>query len=471
MPKIDKKFMSTNSRTTYSGWINNIYHVSDFDDLSCQNTMDKLSLAEQNNCQKQEQAQKENGTFTPDPVNLYVNSRGGACTSLFGLLDRMSLMDTPIRTIGFGQCCSCGAVLLSAGDKGERYATPNCRILIHQVLGGAQGSNTDVQTQAKEMDRINELCMKTLAENCGKTVEEIKALVEKGDCILTAQEALDLGLIDHILEKKTDNVDDDGDGDNELGDTEAQALSVDKKATEICESVLKLEIKSVTEDDEYFYIQGIASTPDVDLKQDIITPDSLTASVKDFGLPKFAHNHDYVGKPLGITEKVEQITLDDGKIGTVISTKMPKSVQDCQDIHELAKMGAYGGLSIGFITLDYKMQGNVRVVNKLLWLETSLVTLPANMNAKLLEVKDIKEVKDISDVRSAENYLIQSGMSKKDAQILISTIKKAAPVSDLQEGEGVGEPADSVDLTELQNSLVQLNERITTWQMNKTSQN
>jgi ATP-dependent Clp protease protease subunit len=133
-------------------------------------------------------------------IYLYINSPGGVITSGMSMYDTMNYIKPDVSTICIGQAASMGAFLLSAGAKGKRFALPNARIMIHQPLGGAQGQATDIQIQAKEIQRMKDSLNSIIAEQTGKPVEQIEKDTER-DNFMSAAEAAEYGLIDKVLEK------------------------------------------------------------------------------------------------------------------------------------------------------------------------------------------------------------------------------------------------------------------------------
>lgn len=131
-------------------------------------------------------------------IVMYINSPGGVITSGLAIYDTMRHIKADVSTVCIGQAASMGAVLLAAGTKGKRYSLPNSRIMIHQPLGGARGQATDIQIQAKEIERIKELMNIILSEATGKTVEEIYKDTER-DNFMSPEEAISYGLIDKII--------------------------------------------------------------------------------------------------------------------------------------------------------------------------------------------------------------------------------------------------------------------------------
>lgn len=131
-------------------------------------------------------------------IMLYINSPGGVITAGMAIYDTMKLIKSPVSTICLGDAASMGAFLLSGGEKGKRLALPNARIMIHQPLGGAKGQATDIEIEAKEILRMKSMLNGLLAEHTGQKIETIKKDTER-DNFMTAQEALEYGLIDKII--------------------------------------------------------------------------------------------------------------------------------------------------------------------------------------------------------------------------------------------------------------------------------
>ena len=137
-------------------------------------------------------------------INLYINSPGGSITDGMGIIDTMNYIKCPVSTICIGMAASMGAALLCAGEKGKRFATPNAEILIHQPLiagGGISGQTTDIKIHAEQMIKTRERLTKILADRTGKPIEQVMKDTER-DNYMTAEEALEYGLIDEILYKR-----------------------------------------------------------------------------------------------------------------------------------------------------------------------------------------------------------------------------------------------------------------------------
>ena len=131
-------------------------------------------------------------------IKMYINSPGGSVTAGLAIYDTMQLVEPDIATYCLGQCASMGAVLLSGGTKGKRFALPNARIMIHQPWGGAQGTAMDMEIQIKETLKLKHRLESILGHHCGKTAEEVSKATER-DNFLSPEEAKDFGLIDHIV--------------------------------------------------------------------------------------------------------------------------------------------------------------------------------------------------------------------------------------------------------------------------------
>lgn len=133
-------------------------------------------------------------------INLYINSPGGSITSGMAIYDTMNYIKCDVSTICVGLAASMGAFLLAAGAKGKRFALPNSEVLIHQpaIHGGLSGQATDIQIHAAHIIRTKEKMNRILGELCGRTYEELARDTER-DNYMTAQEALDYGIIDKVI--------------------------------------------------------------------------------------------------------------------------------------------------------------------------------------------------------------------------------------------------------------------------------
>ncbi|HEY7660010.1 MAG TPA: ATP-dependent Clp protease proteolytic subunit [Actinomycetota bacterium] len=131
-------------------------------------------------------------------INLYVNSPGGDITALFAIYDTMQYIKPDVSTIVMGQAASAAAVLVLAGTKGKRYALPHSRILLHQPHGGAQGQAVDIEIQAKEITRYRKLLEELIASHTGQPLDKVARDTDR-DYILTAEEALEYGVVDEVI--------------------------------------------------------------------------------------------------------------------------------------------------------------------------------------------------------------------------------------------------------------------------------
>ena len=134
-------------------------------------------------------------------IHLYINSPGGSVTAGFAIYDTMNYIKCDVSTICIGMAASMGALLLSGGAKGKRFALPNSEIMIHQPLGGAQGQATEIQIVAEQILKIKKKINKILAENTGKALEVVEADTER-DNYMDAYEAKEYGLIDEVVESR-----------------------------------------------------------------------------------------------------------------------------------------------------------------------------------------------------------------------------------------------------------------------------
>ena len=137
-------------------------------------------------------------------VHLYLNSPGGSVTAGLAIYDPMHFISCQVATYCVGQCASMGAVLLAAGTAGKRNALPNSRIMIHQPMAGMEGSAEDIMIHAKEFSKIKERINQILIKHTGHPLEKIEKDTDR-DRFMSADEALDYGLIDHVIEHVQQN--------------------------------------------------------------------------------------------------------------------------------------------------------------------------------------------------------------------------------------------------------------------------
>ena len=135
-------------------------------------------------------------------ISMYINSPGGSVTAGLAIYDTMQFISCPVATYCIGQAASMGAVLLTAGAKGKRFALPNARIMIHQPWGGAEGKASDIEITAREILRLKEKLNEILASHSGKTMEEVVHDTDR-DHFMSADEACKWGLIDKVVLPKT----------------------------------------------------------------------------------------------------------------------------------------------------------------------------------------------------------------------------------------------------------------------------
>jgi ATP-dependent Clp protease protease subunit len=135
------------------------------------------------------------------PVSMYINSPGGSVTAGLAIYDTMQFISCPVHTYCIGQAASMGAVLLTAGEKGKRFALPNARIMIHQPWGGAEGKASDIEITAKEIMRLKERLNRILAEHSGRKYADVVKDTDR-DYFMGADEAAEYGLIDSVVQAK-----------------------------------------------------------------------------------------------------------------------------------------------------------------------------------------------------------------------------------------------------------------------------
>ena len=137
-------------------------------------------------------------------ISVYINSPGGSVTAGLAIYDTMQIIKPAVQTICLGQAASMGALLLTAGTKGKRYALPSSRVLIHQPWGGAQGQASDITLQAREIVRLKKLTIEYFAHHTGRDTDAMSADMER-DFFMSAEEAVVYGLVDSILTRKNSN--------------------------------------------------------------------------------------------------------------------------------------------------------------------------------------------------------------------------------------------------------------------------
>ncbi|CAO3633224.1 unnamed protein product [Mucor fragilis] len=145
-----------------------------------------------------------NGPVTDNlaSISLYINSPGGSVTAGMAIYDTMQYIQSPVSTLCNGQACSMGSLLLAAGEPGKRYALPNASIMIHQPSGGAAGQASDIAIHAREILRVRERLNRIYQKHTGiRDLETIEKMVER-DYFMTAEEAMNFGLVDKVLEKR-----------------------------------------------------------------------------------------------------------------------------------------------------------------------------------------------------------------------------------------------------------------------------
>lgn len=135
-------------------------------------------------------------------IHLYINSPGGVVNAGLAIYDTMQFVKPDVSTVCIGQAASMGALILAGGGKGKRYGLPHARMMIHQPLGGFQGQATDIDIHAKEILRVRERLNKILVKHSGQTMKRVAQDTDR-DYFMDAEEAVEFGLIDEVIEKRT----------------------------------------------------------------------------------------------------------------------------------------------------------------------------------------------------------------------------------------------------------------------------
>ncbi len=137
-------------------------------------------------------------------ISLYINSPGGVVTAGLAIYDTMQYIKPDVSTICVGQAASAGSLLLMAGAKGKRYALPNSRVMIHQPSGGARGQATDIEIHAREILYLRQRLNQIYVDHTGQPLEQIERDMER-DRFMSAEQAREYGLIDHVLDRRPDD--------------------------------------------------------------------------------------------------------------------------------------------------------------------------------------------------------------------------------------------------------------------------
>lgn len=135
------------------------------------------------------------------PIHMYISSPGGYCSAGQSICSTMRLIKPPVYVTAHGEIASMASVITSCGEKGHRYILPNTRVMLHQASSGAEGNIQDMEISIAETKRVNEVLLKMLAENCGKTLEEMREATRR-NLWLSDEEAVKFGVVDEILIKK-----------------------------------------------------------------------------------------------------------------------------------------------------------------------------------------------------------------------------------------------------------------------------
>jgi len=136
-------------------------------------------------------------------ISMYINSPGGQVTSALAIYDTMQYIKSPVSTVCMGMAASAGSLILQAGEKGQRISLPNSKIMVHQPSGGARGMASDMEIQIEDMRKTKKLLNEIYVKHTGQTYDTIEKTLDR-DKYMTAEEAKEFGLIDHVFEKRAD---------------------------------------------------------------------------------------------------------------------------------------------------------------------------------------------------------------------------------------------------------------------------
>jgi ATP-dependent Clp protease protease subunit len=136
-------------------------------------------------------------------ISMYINSPGGQVTSALAIYDTMQYIKSPVSTVCMGMAASAGSLILQAGEAGQRISLPNSKIMVHQPSGGARGMASDIEIQAEDMRKTKKLLNEIYVKHTGQSYETIEKTLDR-DRYMTAEEAKEFGLIDHVYEKRAD---------------------------------------------------------------------------------------------------------------------------------------------------------------------------------------------------------------------------------------------------------------------------
>jgi ATP-dependent Clp protease protease subunit len=136
-------------------------------------------------------------------ISMYINSPGGQVTSALAIYDTMQYIKSPVSTVCMGMAASAGSLILQAGEAGQRISLPNSKIMVHQPSGGARGMASDIEIQAEDMRKTKKLLNEIYVKHTGQSYETIEKTLDR-DRYMTADEAKEFGLIDHVYEKRAD---------------------------------------------------------------------------------------------------------------------------------------------------------------------------------------------------------------------------------------------------------------------------
>lgn len=355
-------------------------------------------------------------------VKIYINSNGGYCSDLVAMLDTMSSLDIDIGTVCLGKAYSCGAVLFSAGTKGKRLIGKNSKLMIHQVRGGAMGTNEEMKISVDEMNKTNDALAKVLAKNSKLSLKEVKEMMLK-DTYLDAKQAVEMGFADKILEDNADEVKSHEaisgkmEFKDKIEDCEYKDYEYGSEDAQKEEFVSKLEIKSIQQDEKNYIIEGFCSVYDeIDYNDDVAKSGFMGKSLSLRGneRPTFWQHGIRDGElPIG------KAILTESANGVSFKTELPKNDTLVSGrIMPQIEVGSITDVSFGYVPVKWRNKNGVRELLEVDVFELSLVNIGCNKKAKITGFKSLD-----NPMKAIREALKEKGYSKSEREDLINSIK------------------------------------------------
>jgi len=356
-------------------------------------------------------------------IKMWINSPGGYVTDLMSIVDTMNNIKTPIETYCLGIAASCAAVLLANGTKGKRFIGKNSHVLLHQVSFETSGNIQDVEKSVEQSKKFNEQILDLLSKVTGKDKEIIREDIER-DLWLNAEEALNYGIVDKILDDNSNEV-------------KSFNLLMEKKNNDIATKEfknfdVKLEIKSIEEDDNIFTFKAYASVFDEeDLGNDIVCKGAFKNTLLQYKILDKTNERTLLWQH-DIKQPIGKTYLKEDEYGLFVEGKLPKDDDFVKGrVIPQMKIGAIKNMSFGYITKDSYIKNGKRFITDIDLFEISLVTIPMQTTSKIisykskdiknLELNDLSKFKNISDLR---NYLKNKDYTVSERNNIIYQLKQ-----------------------------------------------